>query len=173
VIGGVVFWQWTRRDAGREWFDNMKLRIPLFGLLIRKATIARFARSLGALVHGGVPLMEALLVVNRVLNNKVLSASVDRIMERVRKGDSMARGMQKEPLFPEMVKYMIASGEDSGHLDDMLLKIADIYDMESRRTIKVLINLLAPLLILVVAGIVGFIAFAMLLPIFQINRMIQ
>lgn len=85
----------------------------------------------------------------------------------------MARALRDESIFPEMVRYMLSAGEESGHLDQMLLKVAHIYDVESRAAVKVMLSLLAPLLILVVAGIVGFIAVAMLLPIFQINQMIR
>lgn len=173
LIVAFIFHRYTRTPNGRVVWDRAKLRIPLVGDLVRKSTIARFARSLGALVHGGVPLMEGLDVVKRVLSNEVLTQAVDRVQERVRKGEGLTRGIQSEDLFPDMVRYMISAGEDSGKLDEMLLKIADIYDMETRRTVKVMINLMAPILIVIVAAVVGFIAFAMLMPIFQINQMIN
>lgn len=169
IVAGVRI---TRTRSGKTAIDRFKLKLPVFGGLVRKSTIARFSRSLGALVKGGVPLMEGLDVVNRVLGNEVLSESVERVKECVRKGDSMAKGIEREDLFPDMVKYMVAAGEDSGRLDEMLLKVADVYELETRQAIKVLIDLLAPFLILAVAAIVGFIAFAMLLPIFQINQTI-
>lgn len=162
----------TRTPAGREFLDRAKLSVPVAGAVIKKSMIARFARSLGALVKGGVPLMEGLRVVNRVLNNQVLSLSVDRIMDAIRRGDSLTQGISREPIFPEMVKYMISAGEDSGNLDEMLFKVADIYELETRQAIRIAISLLTPGIILVVAALVGFIAFAMLLPIFQINQMV-
>lgn len=172
VAVGFGFSRWLRRPAAREKFDSLKLGLPLVGTLIRKSIIARFSRSLGALVKGGVPVMEGLDVVNRVLGNVVLARALDRVKERVRKGDSMAHGMGQESLFPEMVRYMISAGEESGKLDEMLMRIADVYDMETRQVMKVLVNLLPPVLILMVAAVVGFIAFALLMPIFQINQMI-
>ncbi|MDK2971842.1 MAG: type pilus assembly protein PilC [Candidatus Sumerlaeota bacterium] len=170
VVALIGYVRLRRTERGRLALDAFKLRVPLLGSLIAKATIARFARSLGALLSGGVPLMEGLDVVDRVLGNRVLTQAVQRVKDRVRKGESLARSLHHETLFPDMVKYMIAAGEDSGHLDEMLVKVADIYELETRQTMKVGISLLSPLLILLLAGIVGFIALAMLLPISQINQ---
>lgn len=173
IAAAFALLKYLKTPAGRERFDRIKLRAPLFGTMIKKVTIARFARSLGSLMRGGVPLMEGLSVVDRVLDNVVLSQAVRNIQERVRKGESMARSINREPLFPDMVRYMVASGEDSGKLDEMLFKVAHIYELESRNAIRVVLSLMSPLLLICVAGIVGFIAFAMLLPIFQINQMIH
>lgn len=168
----TVLSRWKKSATGRRFFDQAHLSIPLIGKLNRHAAIARFTRSLGALLKGGVPLMEALEVVKRILDNQVMNEAVERMKERVRKGHGMSKGLEGEKLFPEMVRYMIAAGENSGALDDMLLKIADVYEMETRNTVKMLLGLLAPLLILMVAGVVGFIAMAMLMPIFKLNQMI-
>lgn len=172
VAAGIGVYKYSKSNSGKERLDGLKLYMPVIGPLLRKAAIARFSRSLGAILHGGVPLMEGLIVVDRVIGYVPLSQAVERIMDSVRKGDSLARGIQRESLFPEMVKYMVSAGEDSGQLPEMLLKIAGIYEMETRQAIKMVINLVAPILILAVAAVVGFIAFAMLLPIFQINQMI-
>lgn len=160
-----------RTPKGREGFDAWSLRAPLYGRVLTKTLLARFSRSLGALLQGGVPLMEALDVVKRVLGNVLLTNAIERVKERVRKGESLGASLRHETLFPEMVKYMITSGEDTGKLDEMLHKVASVYEMESRQAIKITVSLLPPILILLVAAVVGFIAFAMLLPIFQINQM--
>ncbi|MBX3729940.1 MAG: type II secretion system F family protein [Candidatus Sumerlaeia bacterium] len=170
VAAGVGLHRLRRTPRGAEFIDRTRLRLPLLGTLATKATIARFARSLGALLHGGVPLMEGLDVVDRVLGNRVLTDAVERVKDRVRRGESLGRSLRDEPLFPDMVKYMVSAGEDSGKLDEMLGKVADIYELETRQLMKVTISLLAPLLILVLAAVVGFIALAMLLPIAQINQ---
>jgi general secretion pathway protein F len=164
---------WSKKPEGREALDSIKLRLPLVGSLVRKTSIARFARSLGALARGGVPLIEALDVVKKVLNSPTMTLAIERVQERVRKGDSMAQGLTHETMFPEMVRYMIAAGEDSGKMDNMLFKVADIYEMETRYAVRIMLSILPPLLILLVAAIVGFIALAMLMPIFQINQMIS
>jgi type II secretory pathway component PulF len=165
--------QWRRTPAGKLALDRAKLNAPLLGGLIRRTAIARFSRSLGALVHGGVPLMEALDVVKRVMNSETMTQAVDRMQQCVQKGGSMAVGLEgEESLFPEMVRYMISAGEESGHLDEMLFKIADVYEMETRNAVKMVVGLLAPLMILLLAGVVGFIAMAILMPIFQINQYI-
>ena len=168
-VAGLVLWR--RTAGGRASLESFRLRLPLFGTLLRKAAIARFSRALSALLAGGVPLMEALDVVKEVLASPLLTAAVSRMQERVRKGDPLARGMAREPLFPPMVGYMISAGEDSGRLDAMLAKVADIYESETKAAIRAALNLLSPVLILLVAAVVGFIALAMLLPIFQINQM--
>lgn len=174
VLFGIIgIERWRRSPGGKIFFDRLLLWVPVVGDVTRKSSVARFARSLGTLVKGGVPLMEGLGVVKEVLDNVLLGQALDRIKERIRKGESMARALRDESIFPEMVRYMLSAGEESGHLDQMLLKVAHIYDVESRAAVKVMLSLLAPLLILVVAGIVGFIAVAMLLPIFQINQMIR
>lgn len=172
AILAVTLFKAFRTHRGRAFFDRAKLRFPLIGALIRRTSISRFSRSLGALVRGGVPLMEALDVVKRVLNSPAMTHAIERMQERVRKGDPMARGLRDEPLFPEMVRYMIGTGEESGHLDQMLFKIADVYEMETRNAVKVVLSLLSPVLLLMVACLVGFIAFALLLPIFRLSQTI-
>jgi general secretion pathway protein F len=172
VVAGIAFLRYVRTERGRLAFDSAKLQLPLIGKLTRRTAIARFSRSLGALVRGGVPLMEALNVVKRVLNSAAMTRAIERMQERVRKGDPMARGLRDEPLFPEMVRYMIGTGEDSGHLDEMLFKIAEVYEMETRNAVKVALSLLSPILLLLVALLVGFIAFSLLLPIFRLSQTI-
>lgn len=170
LAAAVVGFRFLRTEQGRTLVDQIKPRIPIFGGLIRRSSIARFSRSLGALLKGGVPLLEALDVVKRLMNNRMMTDAVERVRERMRKGGSMASGLKGESLFPEMVRYMISAGEDSGQLDVMLMKIADVYDRETRNAVKVVVGLMGPLMILAVAGMVAFIAMAMLLPIFQMNQ---
>ncbi|HUT24783.1 MAG TPA: type II secretion system F family protein [Sumerlaeia bacterium] len=172
LAGGVGTTYWLRTERGAAAYDRARLRIPVLGNLIRRTAIGRFSRSLGALVRGGVPLMEALDVVKHIMSSNTMTQAIDRMQACVRRGDSMARGLENEALFPDMVRFMISSGEESGHLDDMLFRIADVYEMETRNAVRVAINLLAPLMILMVAAVVGFIAVAMLLPIFQINTLL-
>lgn len=173
VVLLVVLGVWLKNSVqGERILDQIKIHLPLFGRLVRRSSIARFARSLSALLNGGVPLMEALDVVKRVLGSYVMNEAVSRIQEHVRTGNGLARGMRDEPLFPEMVRYMISAGEESGHLDKMLEKVAGVYEMETRNTIKVLLSMLTPMMILGMAALVGFIAMAMLLPMFKMNQMI-
>jgi type II secretory pathway component PulF len=170
VVGGIVWF--ARTPQGRSVYDSVKLSIPLFGPLSAKTSIARFSRSLGALASGGVPLMEALDVVKDIMDNERMTQSVERMKDALRRGESIADGMSREALFPAMVSSMVAAGEESARLDAMLFKIADVYEMETRNAVKVVVGLLGPLMILMVAGIVVFIALAMLLPVFQINQLI-
>lgn len=173
VILGIFLFQFLRSPTGRAFIDSAWLRIPLIGSLAAKTSIARFTRSLGALVRGGVPVMEALDVVREIVNNEEMTRSIERVKERLRKGDSMAGGLSREKIFPEMVEHMVAAGEESGKLDEMLLRIADVYEVEVRNAISVALGLFSPLMILMVAAIVAFIAMAMLMPIFQINQLVQ
>lgn len=171
VVALMIFM--TRFTQYRSIMDRLKLSIPIIGGVMRKTSIARFSRSLGALVHGGVPMMEALDTVKAIMNNQRMDESVDVIQEALRRGESVAQGMSRdEDIFPDMVSSMVAAGEESGKLDAMLFKIAEVYEMETRNAVKVVVGLIAPSLIMCVAMLVLFIAMAMLMPIFQINKMI-
>jgi len=164
---------YVRRPEGAEAWDQIKLRLPLTGPLLRSAALGRFARTLGTLVKSGVSLLPALKIVENTIGNRVLARQIALVAEETRGGNSLAAPLRKLGIFPRSVVQMIDVGEETGRLDEMLLKVATIEERHMRARTKTLISLLAPILILVVGGIVGFVVVAVLLPIFKLSRAIQ
>jgi type II secretory pathway component PulF len=178
VLGGLVVLvlglrQVLRSEAGAVAWDKLKLHIPVVGPVFRTAALGRFARTLGTLVKSGVSLLPALRMVEHTIGNRVLARQIARVAEETRGGDSLAAPLRKLGLFPRTVVQMIAVGEESGKLDEMLLKVADIEERHMRARIKTLISLLGPILILVVGALVGFMVIALLLPIFKMSQAIR
>ncbi len=163
-----------KHAAGRqEHWDGLKLRLPLIGSVVRAAALGRFARTLGTLAKCGVSLLPALKTVENTIGNRVLAQQVAQVAEETRGGDSLAAPLRKLRLFPRTMVQMIDVGEQSGKLDEMLLKVAEIQERHMRARTKVLISLLAPALIVVVGSLVGFIVIAILLPIFKMSSAIH
>src|SRR5690242_10266208 len=164
---------YIRSPRGAEGWDRMKLRLPVMGSVFRAAALSRFARTLGTLAKSGVSLLPALKIVENTIGNRVLARQVARVAEETRGGDSLAGPLRKLDIFPRTVVQMIDVGEESGKLDEMLLKVAEIEERHMRAKTKTLISLLAPALILVVGALVGFIVIAILLPIFKMSSAIH
>jgi type II secretory pathway component PulF len=143
------------------------------GSVFRAAALARFARTLGTLVQSGVSLLPALKIVENTIGNRILAKQIANVTEETRGGNSLAAPLRKLGIFPKTVVQMIDVGEETGRLDEMLLKVADIEERQMRARTKTLISLLAPLLILVVGALVGFMVIALLLPIFKMSRAIH
>ncbi len=162
-----------RRPGFRAAWDGFKLRIPWVGRLIREVAIARFARSLGTLVRADVAIVEALEVVQAAAGNAVIAGAVRNMAEQVQEGDSLADMMRSAGVFPPLPVQMVAVGEETGRLDQMLLQVADAYDREVSASTKMMTSLLAPALILCVAVIVAFIIVSLILPIFQLSAGIR
>ncbi len=163
-------WKFVRSARGAELVDGAKLRLPIIGSVFRMAALGRFARTLGTLVRSGVSLLPALKIVESTIGNRVLAKQIARVSEETRGGDSLAAPLRKLNLFPKTVVQMIDVGEESGTLDDMLLKVAEIEGRQMRARTRTLISLLAPVLSLIVGALVGFIVIALLLPIFKISQ---
>ena len=174
VLGATAgLWWYRRSPKGAELWDRMKLRLPVMGSLFRAAALGRFARTLGTLARSGVSLLPALKIVENTIGNLVLAQQVARVAEETRGGDSLATPLRKLGIFPASVVQMVAVGEESGKLDEMLLKVAEMEERQMRARTKTLISLLAPALILIVGAIVGFMVIALLLPIFKMSRAIH
>ena len=170
LIGSIAGLAWyLKTPSGSAAWDKIKLHIPLMGGVLRSAAMGRFARTLGTLVKSGVSLLPALKIVEHTIGNSVMAAQIAQVAEETRGGDSLAGPLRKLGIFPRSVVQMIAAGEESGKLDEMLLKVADIEERHMRSQTKTLISLLAPLLILVVGALVGFMVIAILLPIFKMS----
>ncbi len=174
VTGTVVALRWYfKRPDGAEFWDKWKLRLPVMGAVFRTAALSRFARTLGTLVKSGVSLLPALKIVENTIGNLVLAKMISQVAEETRGGDSLAAPLRKLGIFPKNVIQMINVGEETGKLDEMLLKVADIEERHMRAKTKTLVSLLAPALILVVGALVGFMVIALLLPIFKMSRAIH
>ena len=171
VVAGL--WRYLHSTRGAEAWDGMKLRLPLVGGVFRAAALSRFARTLGTLVKSGVSLLPSLKIVENTIGNRILAKQISRVAEEARGGDSLAAPLRKLGIFPGTAVQMIDVGEESGRLDEMLLKVAEIEERHMRARTKTLISLLAPILILVVGAVVGFMVIALLLPIFKMSRAIH
>ncbi|MFN3484335.1 MAG: type II secretion system inner membrane protein GspF [Planctomycetota bacterium] len=169
VGAAAVYAQARRTPAGRLWIDTMKLRIPVLGNLIRKAAISRFAITLATLLESGLPVLEAMGVVKRVVDNALLADALEEVRRKVAEGADIATPLKQSRVFPPVVAYMIGVGEESGRLEELLKKTSQAYDEEVEVAAQKLTSLLEPLLIVVMAFVVGFIVLSILLPILQMS----
>ncbi len=158
----------ARTKTGRRVLDAAKLRAPIFGELIRKSSIANFTRTLGTLLTGGVPILTALNIVRDITGNAVLARAVQQVHDSVKEGETMVTPLEASGVFPDMVISMIQVGEETGALPDMLMKIAETYDNEVDSAVEALTSIIEPILIIMLALIVGTIVIAMFLPMVRI-----
>jgi general secretion pathway protein F len=162
-----------RRPDARRSLDALLLRVPWLGSLIRGVNASRFASTLAILVGGGVPLLTALESGARVMTNTVLADAVERAIERVREGTSLARALGETHAFPPLLVHLVASGEASGKLEQMLQRASRLEAQALERRLAVFLTLLEPVMILVMGGVVLMIVLAILLPIIEINQLVR
>lgn len=173
-VGAVVgFRRWIASEEGRKRWDAIKLRVPVFGQLVRKTALARFSRTLSALVRSGVPILESLDIVAETAGNHVVATAVRDAQSAVKQGEGLATRLEHHEVFPPMVVQMMAVGEETGAVDEMLDKIADFYDQEVEATVNALTSLIEPLLIVVMGGAVGGMVIALYMPMFNIIKLIK
>ncbi len=163
----------VQTDHGRMAADRMILRLPLIGEVARMVSISRLASTLATMLSSGVQLLDALDVSKRVMNNRVLEESVEGARQNIREGETIADPLKRSGEFPALVTHMIAVGERSGEMEEMLRRVSQIYDGEVERVISRLTSLLEPIMILVMGIIVFFIVVAILLPIFEMGQMVR
>jgi type IV pilus assembly protein PilC len=163
----------ARTRAGRSLIDRLKLRIPLFGDVLRKTAIARFSRTLGTLVTSGVPILQALNITRDTAGNKVIANAIAQVHESVKEGESIVQPLEASRVFPPMVISMIDVGEETGQLPEMLLKIADVYDDEVDNSVAGMTAALEPIMIVFLAVIVGTIVIALFMPLISIIQGLQ
>lgn len=177
VIGGVVFAIWWNANKNtervRKFVDPLKLRLPVFGMLLKKIAITRFSRNLSDMVAAGVPILQALTVVGETSGNWVVEQASRNVAASVRTGKSIAEPLAEETVFPPMATQMIAVGEDAGALETMLKKVADFYDSEVQATTEALTSIIEPLLIAFLGVVVGGMIVALYMPIFNIVTLVQ
>jgi general secretion pathway protein F len=163
----------TRTTAGRLRFDRYVLSIPYAGKLLKKVALARFARTLATLLTSGITLLQSLDIVKNVVSNSVLTQAIDEARSSIREGQSIAPPLKKSGVFPAMLVHMIAVGEKSGELEQMLARAADAYDREVEASVSALTSILEPVMILIGGAVVLFIVLAILLPIFELNELVR
>jgi type II secretory pathway component PulF len=150
-----AYWQARHRPAGRLWIDTMKLRIPAVGNLIKKASISRFAITFSTLLESGLPVLEALRVVKRVVDNELLANTLEMVRQKIAEGADIATPLKQSKVFPPIVGYMIGVGEESGRLEELLKKTAEAYDEEIEIAAQKLTALLEPFMIVIMQSSSG------------------
>ncbi len=175
VLGiiGYFTYRWTRTEEGQLKWDGFKLRLPIFGPLIHKATMSRFASTLSTLLAAGVPAMEALDIVANATGNAVVAKAVRETKSAVREGKPFAAPMRANDVFPELVVQMVDVGEQTGALDDMLQRVADFYTGEVDQTVENLTSILEPLLVVMMGAVVGTIIICLYLPMFDYIKLLH
>ena len=175
-VGGFLlsrFVVFLGTPPGQLWFDGTKLKLPLFGAVFRMLAVSRFSRTLSTLLKSGVPLLRAMEIVRHVLDNAKLSKIVEEAAASIREGESIAGPLKKSKEFPPIVVHMIAVGEKSGQLEQMLENVARAYDSQVETRVQAMTSLLEPLIIVFMGGGVGFIAFSILMPLIQMNDFVN
>ncbi len=178
LIGGLVafvflFRKWKRTESGRRIWDNIVLRIPIFGGLIKKNAIARFTRTLGTLVNSGVSILDALEISARTAGNTVIERAILRARKSVGEGKSIAEPLKESKIFPPIVTQLISIGEKTGRLSEMLEKVSDFFEEEVDAATSALTSIIEPLMLVFIGGVVGGILLAMYLPIFNLASAIK
>jgi len=175
MIAGIVYGlrRWRATERGRELSDRFLLKLPIYGKLLLKIAVARFVRTLGTLLKSGVPIMSALEIVKNVVNNKVLEKAIENARENVKEGEAIAKPLERSGIFPPVVIHMIHVGESTGELENMLFRVADAYEVEVESTINGLTAIFEPIMLLAMAGLVGFAVIAILLPIMDMTSGLQ
>jgi type IV pilus assembly protein PilC len=168
ILAVVLFKAFASTVSGRRMVDRAKLRMPLFGDIQRKSAISRFSRTLGTLVTSGVPILQALNITRDTSGNVIVANAISQVHDAVREGESMVAPLEASKVFPPMVISMVDVGEETGQLPEMLLKIADVYDDEVDSAVSALTSMLEPIMIVMLALIVGVIVLALFLPLVKI-----
>lgn len=179
IIGAVVaviviaYKMFSSTENGKVIIDKVKLRLPLFGDLVKKSSISRFTRTLGTLVTSGVPILQALNITRETAGNFVVGQAIGRVHDSVKEGESIVHPLEASGIFPPMVISMIDVGEETGQLPEMLLKVAEVYDDEVDNAVAGLTSLLEPIMIVFLAVVVGTIVIALFLPLITIIQTMQ
>jgi general secretion pathway protein F len=171
-IGGVfAFNYWRRTETGRPRWDRWVLGFPIFGKLAREMGVARFSRTLATLLAAGVPILNALTIVQNVIGNVILGRVVEQAREAVKEGKPIADALKRSKEFPPMVVHMISVGERSGQLEEMLTNVANSYEMQAEQKVTRLTAVLEPLMIVMMGLVIGFMVVAIVLPMMDMSQL--
>lgn len=171
VLGAWIFVRWRATPSGRAVYDQRLLRLPIFGSLIRQIALARFSRTLATLLKSGVPLLTSMEIVKNIVGNVRLATVIDEARTSIQEGESIAAPLKRSGEFPPLVYHMVAIGEKSGQLEEMLNNVANAYEAQVETKVGALTSLLEPLMIVFMGVVVAFMVFSILMPILQINTL--
>ena len=166
-----MFLSWKKSPKGSMKWDAFKLNVPVFGKFVRLIAVGRFTRTLSTLLTGGVPVLEALRIVQNVVNNHVLSQAIGQASKNIKEGESVAGPLKKSGHFPPIVIHMIHVGEKTGELETMLNQVSDAYEFQVKNDIEGLTSLLSPILMILMGGAITVIMFAVLMPMFEMQNL--
>lgn len=169
VLARVALQQWEKTEGGGLFLDSFRMRLPLLGPLVHKDAVSRFCRTMSTLVQGGVPILTSFEVAERAVGNRVLRLAIQQVRDSVREGENLAGPLRRTGVFPGLVTNMIAVGEETGNLDEMLGRVADAYDAEVSNKMRQLTSLVEPAVILMMGAIIGTIVISMLVPVLELS----
>jgi general secretion pathway protein F len=169
VVLAVGLYSYVRTSSGRLWWDSLRLRIPVLGGALRKAETARFARAMGTLVTNSVPLVQSIAIAGATLSNRRIAGSLEAVVLGVKRGEGIATPLRRAGQFPPLAAHLLSVGEETGRLDTMFVRMADIYDADTRTAIRRFTSLFEPLIILVMGIIVGVLILSIMLAIVSMN----
>ncbi len=172
VVGSWFFFQnWKRSEAGSKSWDRIILKMPIVGKLARIIAVSRFTRTLATLLTGGVPMLQAMDIVKNVVGNSVLAEAIENARNNISEGESVAVPLKKSEQFPPIVTHMIAIGEKTGELENMLTQVSDSYDFQVKTQISGLTSLLEPVMIIMMGVVIGIIVFSIMIPMFDMANL--
>jgi general secretion pathway protein F len=172
VVGGIVaFRKWTQGKEGRQVWDRAALRLPVLGELVRTINVGRFARTLGTMLHSGVPMLRALDTAKQIVGNVLIQQAIEDAKRAVTEGESLATTLRKSGQFPATMIHMVAVGEKAGQLEQMLERVADTYEAEVDTKLSRFTALLEPVMLVIMGGAVAFIVFSILQPIMDLGQL--
>jgi len=173
IFAVFAFWLFLKSDFGRNLWDRLVLKIPIFGDLVRKIEMSRFSRTMATLLNSGVPVLQALNIVKSVINNRIIASAMVPLQEGLKSGQGISQPLQKENIFPPLAVHMIVVGEETGELESMLVKVADIYDKEVDNAIQRMLKIFEPVLVLSIGGSIIFIVASILMGMMEVTNIIM
>jgi general secretion pathway protein F len=166
----VIFLNWKNSPAGSKQWDAISLKMPLFGPMTRMVAVSRFTRTLATLLTGGVPMLQALEIVKNVVDNAVLASAIDDARSNITEGENIASPLKRSGQFPPIVIHMVAIGEKTGELENMLIQVSDAYDFQVRNKVDGLTSIMGPVVIVVMGIVIAIIVFAIMIPMFEMSN---
>jgi type IV pilus assembly protein PilC len=176
VAAGAAVWGWLyfiKTKTGREFWDNYRLKLPIFGPIGHKICLARFTRTLASLVRSGVPILEVLQIVSQTVGNVVMEKAIKTAAGDIERGEGISAALGKNPIFPSMIIRMLSAGEQTGNIDNMLERVSNFLDEEIESTLSGLMSLLEPMLIVFLGVVIGGMVICMFLPIFNLANIVN
>jgi type IV pilus assembly protein PilC len=173
-VGAFAFIKWKKTTWGRHQWDHFRLHVPMkIGTIVQQVAVARWSRTLASLTAAGVPLLQALEITGRTGGNVAIEESMEGVIASVKRGGTIAAPLAQAPIFPSMVTHMVGVGEETGALDAMLDRIAEFYEEQVEASVKTLMSVIEPIMIIVIGAMVGFIVISMYLPLFEVYNQIE